>query len=259
MSILRSEVFRRRCRRVLWIAARLAIYWAVMFSLAELASYFKLEKPPTESELYTYFRAFRFGAWNVLRVSLLVWLFGRDMCVLGRYLGPAMKPGKACSRVAFYMFMTVLVTGFVSVCFLLYLPERFSEPELAGNEFIRRNLVEPIVRSGRVGPLEASLGAEVFILGPLAEEILFRGALFLLLLRVLGPFPAVVLSSVVFAGYHQTSVGEVNLLSLVRHSLAGVALCIVFLRTHRLRWPILFHSMWNTCVTTAEILLHLVL
>jgi len=75
---------------------------------------------------------------------------------------------------------------------------------------------------------------------PTCEELLFRGALYGGLRRVLHPVAAVVISALLFGVAH----GNVTTLLLPVTAL-GVALALLYERTASLTVPILFHALHN--------------
>ena len=77
-------------------------------------------------------------------------------------------------------------------------------------------------------------------LGPIAEEVFFRGFMLGGLRRRLGPWPAIVASSAVFAAFH------IDPGALVPTFLLGLALGWVYLKSRSI-WPSIFvHGLHNT-------------
>lgn len=87
------------------------------------------------------------------------------------------------------------------------------------------------------GPLAEMLFVGVF------EELLFRAILFRITERALGSWPALVISSVLFALAH---LGEsISLLGLANTALAGLALGAAWMATRRLWLCVAIHAAWN--------------
>ena len=87
------------------------------------------------------------------------------------------------------------------------------------------------------------------ILAPLAEEIFFRGLLQSMVRRYSGPWPAVVISSVVFAAmHHHTPQGIAPLLAL------GIVLGYNYEHTGRLYRSILIHALFNVVAVTDRLM-----
>jgi membrane protease YdiL (CAAX protease family) len=88
-------------------------------------------------------------------------------------------------------------------------------------------------------PAMALIGVGAVLMAPLAEELLFRGFLFGLLRRRVGPGVAMVATSAFFALFHLQP--EVMLPIF----LVGLVLNWIYLRTGSLAYPILFHLLFN--------------
>lgn len=76
------------------------------------------------------------------------------------------------------------------------------------------------------------------IVGPLLEEVLFRGLLLRALLVALRPTPAVLLSALVFALVHDTP-------AIVPVFVLGIAFGALYARTRSIAAPWIAHSMFN--------------
>jgi uncharacterized protein len=86
------------------------------------------------------------------------------------------------------------------------------------------------------------------LIGP-AEELLFRGVVQRLLRRAMGPSPAVLLASLIFAGAHIVALTGGGLLAVVAAVavlfLPGLVLGAVYERTGNLMVPILVHGAYD--------------
>jgi uncharacterized protein len=104
---------------------------------------------------------------------------------------------------------------------------------------------------GTAGDWLATLLAQglVFTVAAFAEEAMFRGYPFQVLVRWAGPIAAVVLSSVVFAAAHGAN-PEVGGLALLNIGLAGVLLAVAYLRTLSLWFATALHLAWNWTMAT---------
>src|SRR5688500_15268060 len=89
----------------------------------------------------------------------------------------------------------------------------------------------------------------VFAVAALAEEAVFRGYPFQVLVRAAGAPLAVVLSSVGFALVHSNN-PEVGIFALVNIFLAGVVFALAFLRTLSLWFVTALHLGWNWAMAT---------
>lgn len=105
--------------------------------------------------------------------------------------------------------------------------------------------------AGSVGSYLATLGWTIAFFGiaAAAEELLFRGYAFQALVRLLGTWPAVVLSSAVFSWMHarNPNIGTIAFLNLF---LAGVMLALAYLRTRSLWFVTAVHLGWNWVMAT---------
>lgn len=239
-------------RRVLWLIGKLAIligvigvlWWAwAGVSWAE------------SDRLSLVRKALRSGP----PFLFLLALFSRDFRLLGRYLGPPKRPFRAVLTVVVVLLIELALTVSVFAVFHFLLPRELSRPDSVNRKFIMKNIIQPIVDSGEISLSTALAMSSVCVVGPIMEELIFRGVLFLLLLRLAGKWPAVVLTSTIFAGLHQIGMDGVNWLMVSVHTTSGLALCTVLLLTHRLRWCILLHSIWNSGLTLVLILVFVLL
>ena len=85
--------------------------------------------------------------------------------------------------------------------------------------------------------------ALVFVPAVLHEELVFRGYPYQLLRRI-GPWFAIVASSLVFAALHARN-EDVTTLALINVFLGGVVLALAYERYRRLWMPIGLHFAWN--------------
>lgn len=111
--------------------------------------------------------------------------------------------------------------------------------ELLGNELSEQRILQDILADpeARRSPLVWSI---VVLVLPVCEEILFRGALYGGLRRLLHPVAAVLVSALLFAVLHG------NVVSLLLPVTAlGVVLALLYERTASLTTPILFHALHN--------------
>jgi uncharacterized protein len=96
-----------------------------------------------------------------------------------------------------------------------------------------------------LGYVGIMLGSLVFFaVAAAAEEAIFRGYPFQVLVEGIGAWPAIVLSSGLFAVAHGQN-PEVTWLSLANIFLAGVLLAVAYLRTRSLWFATAIHVGWN--------------
>jgi len=83
---------------------------------------------------------------------------------------------------------------------------------------------------------------------PILEEVVYRFILCVPLVAICGPWCAIALSTVTFAGLHfATGVASPD------NIVAGVFLAWAFLKSGSLAVPIALHALGNTCILVAEI------
>jgi uncharacterized protein len=105
--------------------------------------------------------------------------------------------------------------------------------------------------AGSVGGWMTTVVAQgtVFTIAAFAEEAIFRGYPFQVLVRVAGPVVAIALSSVLFAAAHAAN-PEVGAFALFNIFLAGVLLAVAYLRTLSLWFATALHMGWNWTMAT---------
>ena len=177
---------------------------------------------------------------------VLVWviLFHREIRFLGKYLGKAMSGWRAlslaaCAAVGLHVVRKFLFMG----SWLLFYCD------------ITGSSVMPITKSSGTNLLSlvsiTALHLKACLVSPIIEEITFRVAIFLLLLRKIGKWPAVILSSLLFGAMHifgACPVPGFNWFYALNAALVGIVACVVLLVTHRVRWCIVLHSFFNVLV-----------
>jgi len=90
--------------------------------------------------------------------------------------------------------------------------------------------------------LALALGS--FAVAAAAEEVMFRGYAFQAMVQGMGAWPAVLLSSALFALFHGAN-PNVNGLGLANIFLAGIMLAVAYLRTRSLWFATAVHLGWN--------------
>lgn len=87
------------------------------------------------------------------------------------------------------------------------------------------------------------------VVAPICEEILFRGFIFTSLRKWRGPWPAAVLTGLIFGAVHATSAPEIDLAPL---AFLGFVLCVLYRATGSLYPCIAAHSI-NNCFAFGEL------
>jgi membrane protease YdiL (CAAX protease family) len=103
-----------------------------------------------------------------------------------------------------------------------------------------------VADAGTVPEYAASLAGAlaIFAVAAAAEEVLFRGYPFQALVQGIGVWPAVVVSSAVFAVGHGRN-PNVTWLGLMNIFIAGIMLAVAYLRTRSLWFATALHLAWN--------------
>ena len=91
--------------------------------------------------------------------------------------------------------------------------------------------------------------AGLFTVAALAEEAIFRGYPFQVLVRVGGPVSAIVVSAVLFALAHGAN-PSIGIFALINIFLAGILLALAYLRTLSLWFATAVHMGWNWTMAT---------
>jgi len=98
------------------------------------------------------------------------------------------------------------------------------------------------VNNNQILALFLSLG--FYLLVAMKEELIFHGYAFQTILRGIGPFPTLVISSIIFAYVHNENTG-ITPLAYANIGIAGIFIGLLYLRTGSLWAPIGFHLGWN--------------
>jgi membrane protease YdiL (CAAX protease family) len=77
------------------------------------------------------------------------------------------------------------------------------------------------------------------VLAPIAEELIFRAGMFRVLKGRIGRWPAIAISSALFAALHLSWAGFAGLFCL------GVVFCLSYERTRNIAVPIVAHGLFN--------------
>lgn len=94
-----------------------------------------------------------------------------------------------------------------------------------------------LARSDAVGLI--AMGLAAVIVAPLAEELLFRGLVLRQIRQRVGAFPALLLSSVLFAAMHGDPA------QMLTYSVLGAGFGLGYLWSGSLWTPVIMHALWN--------------
>ncbi|MEJ6580448.1 MAG: CPBP family intramembrane metalloprotease [Akkermansiaceae bacterium] len=90
------------------------------------------------------------------------------------------------------------------------------------------------------------------VVAPIFEELLFRGVLFMGLMKRIRPVPAALVSSTLFALMH-TQYDPWGLLSV---GVMGLVCCWLVWRTGSIKWGVALHAIYNLVITVDVYLLY---
>lgn len=172
-------------------------------------------------------------SWTVL--SLVV--FRRELKLLKRYLkAPRVSWVKGVAIVLVGLIAYLGWMALVKMVMLPYCPnDRPDEPHFSV-------YTQPNYKPG--SPRWPLMYIQSFLTVPIGEELLFRGVLFFVLLCWVGKWPAVLLSAFIFGAEHYNQWGGMGWAPTVCNTGFGVISSVILLRTGRLRWCVLFHSIF---------------
>ncbi len=86
----------------------------------------------------------------------------------------------------------------------------------------------------------------ICVIGPIGEEILFRGMVYAKLRRAFSIWPAAIISGLLFGIYHM------NWIQGIYASLAGIVFAIVYEKTQTIWGSCLLHMLFNGCTYVLE-------
>ncbi|MCD6326015.1 CPBP family intramembrane metalloprotease [bacterium] len=190
--------------------------------------------------------------YSMLIASALVLLmlaFRRDMRLLIRFVGQALRWPKALLAVLLSLLVWCgcgildigLNTSFSSFCSFL--------GKVAHSTAYSQHI--PWAHGGK----ETIYGyATTVLMVPLVEELLFRGVLFLIFLRLSGKWGAVFSTTLLFTLCHFGN-RDFTFQSVWLYAVGGLLLAFLLLKTGRLRWCIFYHTCHNLLLIMARIAL----
>lgn len=186
-------------------------------------------------------------------VATMVVLIGVQLFVLGGALAWLRRRGKLSWRLLgpvrpawrhVAIGLGIGVSGFVITAVIVEVVNRVFGPF----EVPEQSLLESTSQGGATAVLG---GLAAVVLAPVVEETIFRGALFQSIRSRIGLWPALVLSSMLFAIVHLEVFSAV---SLVAFTVLGIWLAGAFHRTGSLVVPILGHAGFNGVVLAFALL-----
>jgi hypothetical protein len=159
-------------------------------------------------------------------------------------LGVCRAPLANLAPVILFSLLIIAPVLLCALCWALFL-------QLLGYEPERQQLVEQFSRLFMDGnyPEVALMTVNAVVLAPLWEELIFRGLFFGLLMSRWGTLAALVVTSLVFAGYHFSLTAFLPLFCV------GMALGYVYSRTRSIYFAILAHAIFNGVNLLMEVFL----
>ena len=177
--------------------------------------------------------------FSLVSIAAVLLLFRRDLRLLVRYLGKPMRPVKAMlvalGGAVGAKAVPALILIVVSVPFFY-----FGRTREFKNLVMPENLQHPM---DMVSESTFSVVAGIGVM-PIAEELIFRGVIFLICFRLFGKIGGVIASTVLFVLIHIGTYSMVPAVILIL-AVAGVFAALVLLWTKRLRYAMAFHVAFN--------------
>jgi len=185
---------------------------------------------------------------SVLWATVTLLLFHRQLRLLTRLVRSG-NPGIARSLVYVLVALAACATWYAAVE-ILYMPRVLP---VALNGFAITMVPQKVFSGDLLYSFAAvTRGLAVSV----AEELVYRGALFYALLCMIGKWPSAVVSSLVFGYEHIDQWERTGLYPIL--CTAGFALLafLILFRTGRLRFCMLFHLVWNLHMDLFRIRIH---
>lgn len=247
LSLLgRDEVtpLQRRVLQSIWLFVRIGtVFWlayVVDKGLLALAKLLDRAGSPWSHSTFMAMASTGLLVAPIAEALICVILCGREIRVLLRYLGPPEGLLRSLVLVLICLVAALVLRAALSGAAAGLLHARF--PPGAGSSVgvVSYHRMtdwgfQPLVRA-----------AYRLVAIPVWEELVFTGAVFFLFLRLFGKPMAVLLTSVVCAAAHGVSSDAFTFcFKSLGHIVVQAVQCWLLIRTGRLRWPILLHSLWN--------------
>lgn len=203
-----------------------------------LSYIFNITKAPILEWLLS---ADNYNRFDILKYPLMILLF---YFLYKKISNKQAKPDVSWDLKKGIIFSIILGIGFGGISFLWI---NFAQYALSGVKFIRESL-EIMDYSNK----SYSQGAALLlilaggILGPVMEELLFRGIVFGLLEKVKKGWFAVFFSALLFGIAHMTFVQSVY--TFIMGFIAGT----IYLKTRNILWPVIMHITINTVASLSS-------
>lgn len=198
----------------------------------------------TPGELFTA-QSLLFALTYPILAGLLWWLSFKHREELAELLLNVPAP----AEIPQYIWLAVgMIISAMGLAYLMYYPLSFVAPDLVQKWFLDSPSLLYWDEQGHywLGNLFAVIAAVIF--APIVEEFVFRGYLLNRWTLKLGPIPAVILSSGLFAFLHYDMLGAF---------VFGAVLCLLYMKTRSLVGPILVHFVNNLMAVSIEWMDHM--
>ena len=189
-------------------------------------------REPFTIQFYTILQA---ASWS----GLTFLLFRRQLRLLARFLGPSGRTSVLKSLTIVFAGVVAYMVWFGLMQIVLLPGGPSTSPE---NPSIAITTAELFTSDPGLAALAS---ATSFVAVPIAEELVFRGALFFVLLCIIGKWPAVATSALIFGYQHLSKHQSVDAFPVVCNAGFALIAFYILLKTGKLRWCMLFHAIWN--------------
>ena len=235
---------RRRALQSIWLFARigavLGVGYAVDRGLLALAKLLARAGSPWSHSTFMAIASTGLLLAPIAKALICLILCGREIRVLFRYLGSPRGLFRSVLLVLICLVATLILRAALCCAVAGLLDVRFP-PEVGSSVCVVSDH-----SMSDWGFQALARAAYRFVAAPIWESLVFTGAVFFLFLRLFGKWPAVLLTGVAWAGAHGVGSDAFKFcFGFLGHVLVGAVHCFILIKTHRLRWPILFHSLWN--------------
>lgn len=171
--------------------------------------------------------------------------YRREVRLLHRHLGNPVKIGRALLFVILVTVSILLIQAIVMHCWPVVLSPIGSEADAPSSS--DSTSTEDSASSAWKTSVAMILAQTAAV--PVFEELLFRCGLFLFMLCIAGPKPAIVSIIMLFYAWHFIPLrGIIPWIYLLQIALASVGAIWVLLATRRIYWCILFHALLNASI-----------
>jgi len=191
---------------------------------------------------------------SIIAIFMMI-LFRRDLRLQMRFLGRPLRPVKAIIATILAVFGSRI--GVVLLVLPILIPYLFFSKELGLSQSQILDFIEAPEEVKHVTEALSDWplgGFCAVVIAPIVEELLLRGVLFLIFIRIMGKMWAILPTTILFVLLHYSTYPMGPIIVVVL-GMTGLFAALVLLWTRHLRWAILFHSVSNATVLALHTLI----